>query len=254
MTDDGELRRMEAVYGGYDANAREQAKRDPANAGLVQIQTERERVLGELLESQGLMPLTGKRVLDVGSGLGDELARLITEGADPEHSVGVDLLPDRVERASLLHPSVRFIRADARRLPLDDGSFDLVLANVVFSSILDDDVASAVATEMRRVLAQDGAIVWWDNRYPTPGNPNVRGYRLREIKRLFPDCRIQTRTTTLLPPLARRLRRTAPLVYGSLAQVRFLRARHLAVIRPSVGQESRRKARNKGDERGRAGR
>jgi SAM-dependent methyltransferase len=233
MTDDGELRRMEAVYGGYDANAREQAKRDPANAGLVQIQTERARVQGELLESEGLMPLTGKRVLDVGSGLGDELARLITEGADPEHSVGVDLLPDRVERASLLHPSVRFIRADARRLPLDDGSFDLVVANVVFSSILDDDVASAVAAEMRRVLAQDGAIVWWDNRYPTPGNPNVRGYRLREIKRLFPDCRIQTRTTTLLPPLARRLRRTAPLVYGSLAQVRFLRARHLAVIRPS---------------------
>jgi SAM-dependent methyltransferase len=233
MTDDGELRRLEAVYGGYDANSREQAKRDPANAGLVQIQTERARVQGELLESEGLMPLTGKRVLDVGSGLGDELARLITEGADPEHSVGVDLLPDRVERASLLHPSVRFIRADARRLPLDDGSFDLVVANVVFSSILDDDVASAVATEMRRVLAQDGAIVWWDNRYPTPGNPNVRGYRLREIKRLFPDCRIQTRTTTLLPPLARRLRRTAPLVYGSLAQVRFLRARHLAVIRPS---------------------
>jgi SAM-dependent methyltransferase len=233
MTDDGELRRLEAVYGGYDANSREQAKRDPANAGLVQIQTERARVQGELLESEGLMPLTGKRVLDVGSGLGDELARLISEGADPEHSVGVDLLPDRVERASLLHPSVRFIRADARRLPLDDGSFDLVLANVVFSSILDDDVASAVATEMRRVLAQDGAIVWWDNRYPTPGNPNVRGYRLREIKRLFPDCRIQTRTTTLLPPLARRLRRTAPLVYGSLAQVRFLRARHLAVIRPS---------------------
>lgn len=235
MTDDGELRRLEAVYAGYDANSAEQAKRDPANAGLAQIQTERARVLGELLESEGLMPLTGKRVLDVGSGLGDELARLITEGADPEHSIGVDLLPDRVEKARQLHPSVRFIRADARRLPLDDSSFDLVLANVVFSSILDDDVASAVAREMRRVLVQDGAIVWWDNRYPTPGNPNVRGYRLREIKRLFPDCRIHARTTTLLPPLARRLQRSAPLLYGSFAQVRFLRARHLAVIRPGSG-------------------
>ena len=235
MTDDGELRRLEAVYAGYDANSAEQAKRDPANAGLAQIQTERARVLGELLESEGLMPLTGKRVLDVGSGLGDELARLITEGADPEHSTGVDLLPDRVEKARQLHPSVRFIRADARRLPLDDSSFDLVLANVVFSSILDDDVASAVAREMRRVLVQDGAIVWWDNRYPTPGNPNVRGYRLREIKRLFPDCRIHARTTTLLPPLARRLQRSAPLLYGSFAQVRFLRARHLAVIRPGSG-------------------
>jgi SAM-dependent methyltransferase len=232
MTDDGELRRLEAVYAGYDTDSTEQAKRDPANAGLVQIQTERARVLRELLESEGLIPLAGKRVLDIGSGLGDELARLITEGADPEHSVGVDLLPDRVEKASRLHPSVRFVRADARRLPLDDSSFDLVLANVVFSSILDDDVASAVAREMRRVLAHDGAIVWWDNRYPTPGNPKVRGYRLREIKRLFPDCRIRARTTTLLPPLARRLRRRAPLVYRALAHVRFLRARHLAVIRP----------------------
>jgi len=232
MTDNAELRRLEAVYAGYDTSSTEQAKRNPANAGMVQIQTERVRVLSELLESEGLMPLTGKRVLDVGSGLGHELTRLIAEGADPEQSVGVDLLPDRVEKASRLHPSVRFVHADARRLPLDDSAFDLVLANVVFSSILDDDVASAVAREMRRVLAPDGAIVWWDNRYPTPGNPNVRGYRLREIKRLFPNCRIRGRTTTLLPPLARRLRRRAPLVYRALAQVRFLRARHLALIRP----------------------
>jgi len=232
MTEDGELRRLEAVYAGYDADSKEQAKRNPANAGLVQIQMERARVLAELLESEGLMPLSGKRVLDIGSGLGNELARLIAEGADPQFSVGVDVLPDRVEKASRLHPNVRFMRADARRLPLDDGSFDLVLANVIFSSILDDRVAQAVSEEMRRVLTPDGAIVWWDNRYPTPGNPDVRGYRLREIKRLFPGCRIRARTTTLLPPLARRLGGTASLFYGPLAQVPFLRGRHLAVIRP----------------------
>jgi SAM-dependent methyltransferase len=235
MTDDGELRRLKRVYAGYEADSKEQAKRDPRNAGMMEIQAERNRVRDDLLREEGLMPLTGKRVLDIGSGLGTELAQMISAGADREGSVGVELLPGRVEQAHALHPDVRFICADARQLPLADGTFELVLANVVFSSILDDDVASAVAREMRRVLAQDGAIVWWDNRYPTPGNPNVRGYRLREIKRLFPDCRIQARTTTLLPPLARRLRRSAPLFYGSLAQVRFLRARHLAVIRPGSG-------------------
>ena len=234
MTEDGELRRLEAVYAGYDADSKEQAKRNPANAGLVQIQMERARVLAELLESEGLMPLSGKRVLDIGSGLGNELARLIAEGADPQFSVGVDVLPDRVEKASRLHPNVRFMRADARRLPLDDGSFDLVLANVIFSSILDDRVAQAVSEEMRRVLTPDGAIVWWDNRYSTLGNPNVRGYRFRDIQRLFPGSRVRARTTTLLPPIARRLGRTALLLYGPLAGIPVLRGRYLAIVRSDI--------------------
>jgi SAM-dependent methyltransferase len=232
MTDDGELRRLQDVYAGYEADSKEQAKRDPANAGLAQIQAERVRVLDDLLHDEGLMPLTGKRVLDIGSGLGNELARMISAGADPEQSLGVDVLPGRVDQARALRPGVRFVCADARQLPVDDGAFDLVLANVVFSSILDDAVAAAVAVEMRRAVAPDGAIVWWDNRYSTPGNPDVRGYRLREIERLFPGCRIRARTTTLLPPLARRLGRTALLFYDPLAQVPFLRGRHLAVIRP----------------------
>ena len=233
MTDDAEVRRLQDVYAGYDADSREQAKRDPSNAGLAQIQLERARVLRELLESEGLLPLTGKRVLDVGSGLGHELARLIAEGADPHLSAGVDLLPDRVERAGSLHPNARFIRADARRLPLDDRSFDLVLANVVFSSILDDQVAAAVSGEMQRVLDPNGAIIWWDNRYPTPGNRHVRGYRLAEIRRLFPGCSVHARRTTLLPPIARRLGRAAPTLYRPLVRVPVLRCRYLAIVRPS---------------------
>jgi SAM-dependent methyltransferase len=239
MTDDGELRRLQGVYAGYDSDSKEQAKRDATNAGLSQIQMERARVLRELLESEGLMPLTGKRVLDIGSGLGNELARLIAEGADPQLSVGVDVLPDRVERASRLHPNVRFMRADARRLPVADSSFDLVLANVVFSSILDDKVAAAVSDEMRRVIAPEGAIVWWDNRYPTPGNPNVRGYRFRDIQRLFPGSRVRARTTTLLPPVARRLGRAASLLYGPLARIPVLRGRYLAIVRPGIGAAPR---------------
>jgi SAM-dependent methyltransferase len=232
MTDDSELRRLQEVYARYDADAGEQAKRDPTNAGLAQIEAERVRVLHDLLRVEGLLPLTGKRVLDLGSGRGDELTRVISEGADPAGSAGVDLLPGRVEEARLLHPGLRFLCADARALPFERDVFELVLANVVFSSILDDSVAIAVADEMRRVLTPDGAIVWWDNRYPTPGNPNVRRYDRRKLEHLFPSCRIRVRTTTLLPPLARRLGRAAPAVYRPLAQVPFLRGRYLAVIRP----------------------
>lgn len=234
MTEDAERERLQDVYARYDTDSKEQAKRDPANAGLVQIQLERARALRDLLADEGLLPLKGKRVLDIGSGHGHGLARLIAEGADPELSLGVDLLPDRVDKAASLHPPVRFIHADARRLPLDDMAYDLVVANVVFSSILDDEVAAQVAGEMQRVLAPNGAIVWWDNRYPTPGNPHVRGYRRAAIERLFPGCRVHARKTTLLPPLARRLGRAAPMLYRPLALLPVLRCRYLAAVRPSI--------------------
>ena len=244
MTDDSELRRLQHVYARYDADAGEQAKRDPGNAGLAHIEAERVRALHDLLRVEGLLPLTGKRVLDVGSGRGDELARVISAGADPTGSAGVDLLPGRVEQARLLHPELRFVCADARALPFESDAFELVLANVVFSSILDDSVATAMADELQRVLTPDGAIVWWDNRYPTPGNPNVRGYDRRKLERLFPSCRLQACTTTLLPPVARRLGRAAPVVYPLLAQVPFLRGRYLAVIRPGGRPGIQGKSRN----------
>ena len=128
------------------------------------------------LGGAGLLPLGGRSILDVGCGTGEELAELVDDGADPGRCHGLDLLPDRIEVARARHPAMTFVCGDARRLPYPDGSFDVVTANVVFSSILDDEVARAVAREMTRVVTAHGAILFYDTRYPSPWNPNVRAY------------------------------------------------------------------------------
>lgn len=228
---DDEVERLRRVYANYDSDSRELRKRDAANPGLVEIEAERSRVLSELLGATALVPLQGKRILDVGCGFGRQLEELVAGGADAELCVGIDALEDRVARARREHPQIRFLVADARKLPFADAGFDVVLANLVFGSILDDDGATAVANEILRVLKPMGAIIWWENRYPTPGNPNVRGYRLARIRGLFPGAEVDARRTTLLPPIARRLGRAAPRLYPILSRIPILQGRYLAIVR-----------------------
>lgn len=229
---DGEQERIRRVYATYGADPREIAKRDARNLGLRAIVEERRSALLEFLAADELLPLTGKRILDIGCGNGDELAWLCEQSADPALCLGVDLLADRIEQARAAHPEIRFACADARALEAEDGSFDLVVANVVFSSILDWEVATALALEMRRVLAGSGALVWYDSRYPNPWNPNVRRYRLRELEQLFPGFRGRRRSLTLVPQLARGLAPHSTRLVRLLSAVPLLRTRNLVLLGP----------------------
>ena len=232
MSANPERERVARVYARYECDPDERAKRDTSNPGLACIQRERAVELDELMSAERLLPLRGKRILDVGCGIGDELDRLCNIGADSHLCVGVDLLEDRVARASRAHPDLRFLCADARELSFADDEFDIVLANLLFGSILDDEIATDAAAELARVLSPGGAIVWYENRYPTPWNRDVRGYDLDHVARLFPGWHIRARKVTLLPPLARRLGRAATWVYPALAALPVLCGRYLAVLRP----------------------
>lgn len=88
----------------------------------------------------------GTRLLDVGCGGGEALALARGRGADP---VGVDT---RARTDGVL-------RADATRLPLRTGAFDVVLAECVLC--LADDYPTALA-EARRVLAPGGRLAFSD--------------------------------------------------------------------------------------------
>ena len=237
MDDDDEHVRLVQVYRGYESSEHEQWKRDQANPGNLRATREHQATLRRLLEREDLLPLSGRRLLDVGCGWGHTLERMVALGADPALCTGVDLLADRIEGARHRHPEMHFRHADARRLPLPDHSVDLVLLNVVFSSILDDDIAAAVAAEVTRVLAPGGAVVWYDNRYPTPGNDNVRRYSRSDVRRIFPEFSFRGRTVGLLPPVARRLGRTTPLTYPLLSALPPLRSKWLAVLRPPAEAE-----------------
>jgi ubiquinone/menaquinone biosynthesis C-methylase UbiE len=223
--------RIRSVYAHYDAEPSEQAKRDNANPGLRAILAERERVRERLLAAEGLLPLSQRHILDVGCGRGDELLSLCAAGARPERCAGVDLLPERIEQARERLPEAQLFEADARGLPFAENAFDLVLASTVFSSILLDAVARDVATEIARVLRPEGALVWYDARYPTPWNENVRPYSLAHIRALFPGWTLRSASLTVLPPLARRLSFTTRLLYPVFAAAAPLRGRYLVVLR-----------------------
>ena len=88
---------------------------------------------------------------------------------------------------------------------------------------------AAMAAEMRRVLRPGGLIVWYDF-WTNPTNPQVRGIRPDEVRRLFPGCRCQFRRVTLAPPLARRLVRLSWTSALLLEKLRLLNTHDLAII------------------------
>jgi ubiquinone/menaquinone biosynthesis C-methylase UbiE len=104
-------------------------------------------------------------VLDVATGSGDlprAVARWARRRGFDVRVVGVDLHETTLREAAALtphdrFPAVRFLRANALRLPFGDGSFDYAVSSL-FLHHLDDDAAVAVVREMARV-ARRGLVV-----------------------------------------------------------------------------------------------
>jgi SAM-dependent methyltransferase len=221
-----ETERIIRVYRGYDASV--WARWDPKNPGNRQIELDLWQTLWPLLGRHGFLPISGCRILDVGCGSGQLIAALLGFGARPDQCVGVDLLPERIEEARRVNPTVRFICCDANHLEFPDGAFDLVVASTVFTSVLNGP--DALARELARVLRPGGAIVWYDFRYNSPQNPHVRRIPKRGVQRLFPGFAIHLRTTTLLPPLARRLGRLTGTLYPLLSLIPTLRTHYAGLL------------------------
>lgn len=206
-----------------------------SNAGHLLAMQERERAVLGALRHAGYLPLGGKAVLEVGCGAGTWLRDFIRWGARPEDLAGIDLLAERVAEARQLCPAgVRLECGSATELPWDTGTFDLVLQATMLSSVLDRDVRHRIAAEMRRVVKARGAILWYDLHMNNPRNPDVRGISRREIRALFPDCRLSLCRVTLAPPLARWLAPRARLLASFFGAVPLLRTHYLGVFRPNV--------------------
>ncbi len=214
----------------HDLEARAGSRWDRDNPGNQAMLAERRRWTQKLLDKAGLLPLAGKQVLEVGSGTGGELGWLRELGAANEDLVGVDILPDRVAAARRAYPGIRFDHANAERLEFGDESFDLVLALTIFSSIPSDAMARKVASEVTRVIGPKGALLWYDVRYDSASNPNVKAVPAARIRELFPRLKADLHSVTLLPPLARRL---GPLTgaYAALAAMPPLRSHLIGLLR-----------------------
>jgi len=98
------------------------------------------------------VPLEGRRVLDVGCGLGAYVANF---ARFTDEAYGMDVDPPRV-REGRRRGVDRLLLAAAETLPFADGSFDVIVLNEVIEHVRDD---RATLREALRVLRPGGSVV-----------------------------------------------------------------------------------------------
>lgn len=225
-----EADRIAAEYARRDASI-PAARYSAALPAPLVLRQSRERAVLAALRRTGMVPLTGREILDVGCGGGQWLADFETWGADRTRLAGIDLIHARIESArARLTPGADLRQGDASELPWPDGRFDIVLQSMLFSSVLADAMRRAIAGQMMRVLAPGGAIVWNDFFVDNPRNPAVRGVRRAEIARLFPSFRVERRRITLAAPVARAVAPRSELAAIALEALRVLNTHYLCVL------------------------
>ncbi len=201
----------------------------PAAQFMIQ---RRMRIIRQILAREFPGGCREVKLLEVGCGGGQWLAEFQEFGLNVANLAGIELDKKRAEKAA-----ERIIGADIRHgnaasLPWNDGSFDIVFQSTVFTSILDDETRKEAAGEMKRVCRSGGFILWYDFKYDSPNNPNVRGIKKKQVENIFSPWNCEFRSVTLAPPIARRI---VPLSW-SLAEdletfLPFLRTHLIAVIR-----------------------
>ncbi|MCL4513176.1 MAG: class I SAM-dependent methyltransferase [Candidatus Eremiobacteraeota bacterium] len=227
-----EAERIQSVYSYYDSTQKVQIRRDQNNRGNQFMHKERIKAIVFLLNSYGWLPFPKSfKILDIGCGNGGFLGEFcIKQGAEPSQLYGIDLLPNRIEQARKNYPEINWICGNSEKLKFDSSTFDLIAASDLFSSILDNGMATQLASEINRVLKPGGAVLWYDFRYNNPQNPHVRGMTKKRIFKLFPHFIHHIQSITLAPPLARHLGVFTSVLYPVLSCIPFLRSHYVGLL------------------------
>lgn len=227
-TIEAERQRIAEVYARRD---RIGADNEALLVAAAYAQSVKHRLFAGALRAAGVTDLSDLRIADIGCGTGAFLRLLCEWGAVPAHLTGVEYLPDRIERArNISHPDIHWVLGD-----LSDGAegqFDLMTANLVFSSILAPQLRQRLATEMWDRTLPGGLLMIFDFRYDNPSNPNVRKVTAQEMAALWPGAKIFSHTGLLLPPLMRHITGSGFTLVEALTQLfPFLRSHFLLCIR-----------------------
>jgi ubiquinone/menaquinone biosynthesis C-methylase UbiE len=205
----------------------------PWNPAQCLMLSERKRVAARMLHRLGVFPHREHLCLEVGVGSLGWLPDLLSWGVPAGNLAGIELNPDRLEAARFSLPSADLHCGDASQMPWDTGRFHLIVCSTVFSSILEQDLRVQVASEMIRVLAPGGAVVWYDLAVNNPRNRNVQRVSKRDLIHYFPEFKINVTSITLAPPIARTVAPVSVSLAVALSAVPILRTHLLAVLQDS---------------------
>lgn len=189
-----EIDRIQQHYQDRDANQSLSGFWSLANPVAVHLMQERERITLDGLHRSGLR-LAEADLLDVGCGTGREFGTYLRWGATSQRMIGVDISEHRVELAKA-QGCARIELISGTDLPFPTASFDLVIQNVVFSSIVDDTVRQALAQEMLRVLRPRGWLLWYDAARSGNRDEHFRDVPKAAVEALFPEIHWQWRQLT----------------------------------------------------------
>ncbi len=200
------------------------------HGGNLFLHTQSRNAMIKILKQGNFLPLTDKKILEVGCGSGAWLIDFEAWGANQSQLYGIDLNGDRLANARQRLPQADLRIGEASALPWEDETFDLVLQSTLFTSILNSNLKQKIAGEMLRVLKPCGVILWYDFFYNNPKNSNVRGIGKKEIQNLFPGSPIRFQRITLGSPIARWLAPYSWRLCYLLEKMGFLNTHYLARI------------------------
>ena len=135
------------------ADAARRPRRDRATHAVLDVRSRRTKATKIIGVLERERPLSGARLLDIGTGSGTIAAELAAV-AGPDGSVtSVDVTDVRVER-----DGYTFAIFDGHGFPFDDASFDVVVSNHVIEHVGDRDAQLRHLQEVARVLTPDGTV------------------------------------------------------------------------------------------------
>lgn len=150
------------------------------------------RVGKGILESYAgrLGDLAGKRVLDIGCGLG---GKTVAYAEAKARVTGVDLSAENIAKCSVFARArgveAVFVAGDAERLPFAAGSFDVVIANDSLEHFANPEGA---LRELARVLAPGGSIFLFFTPWGSPLGSHLYDYiRTPWCHLIFPEWLIR---------------------------------------------------------------
>jgi SAM-dependent methyltransferase len=222
----GESQRVARDYRRYAESPLKQRSWSERNPGNVAIRAE---LVGAAFDAAGDSIRAATEILDIGCGSGWWLEQLSSDATAKLH--GLELLPERADAAARRVPHAEIAVGDARELHYEDGRFTVVTLFTVLSSLAGAPDAQTAILEARRVLAPGGRLLIWEPRVANPFNPSTMLIGRRSLSSALAGMDVQTRTTTVFPPLARRLGRRTQALYPRLARIRALRTHRLVCAR-----------------------